>query len=377
MGRWRNFLMFGVLVAFGAGLIGSTGARGAAAGVTKSAFGKLSDGTAIEAYTLQNANGALAKVITYGATLAELEVPDRRGKLGDVVLGFDNLDGYVGEHPYFGATVGRYANRIAKGKFTLDGKEYNLAINNGPNSLHGGKIGFSRRVWKAEIVANGAEPSVKFTYVSKDGEENYPGTLTASVTYTLTKDNALKLTYNATTDKDTILNITNHSYFNLSGGSGTILNYLLQINAANFTPVDSTLIPTGEIKSVEGTPLDFRKPTAIGARIADIKDIGGYDHNYVLDGPSGKLREVARVVDPASGRVMEVSTTEPGVQFYSSIGLNGSITGKNGIAYPKYAALCLETQHYPDSPNRPNFPSTELKPGQKFHSETVYKFSTE
>jgi len=365
-----------------AGILLTLGARSQAprektgeATVEKSNFGTLDDGTVIEAFTLRNAKGAMAKVIPYGATLTELWMPDRNGKLGDVVLGFDSLKGYLGSHPYFGSTVGRYANRIAKGKFTLDGQEYTLAINNGPNSLHGGKIGFDRRVWKAEPLREPHAAAVRFTYLSPDGEENYPGNLSVSVTYTLTDENALKLDYSAKTDKATPVNLTNHSYFNLAGSGGDILGYVLYLNADWFTPVDATLIPTGEIRSVKGTPLDFTKPTPIGAHIAEIKDIGGYDHNFVINGEPGKLRLAARVSEPTSGRQMEVWTTEPGVQFYSSIGLDGTIVGKGGIAYKKYGALCLETQHYPDSPNHPNFPSTILRPGESFHSETIYKFS--
>jgi aldose 1-epimerase len=342
--------------------------------VEKASFGKTPEGVEIEAYTLYNAQGAYAKLITYGATVAELHVPDKNGKMGDVVLGFDNLAGYLGNHPHFGGAIGRYGNRIAKGKLVVDGKEYQLAINNAPNSLHGGPTGFDRRVWKGESVQVKDGAAVRFTYLSKDMEENFPGNLTATVTYTLTNTNEFKLEYTATTDKDTVVNLTNHSYFNLAG-SGDVLKHVLYLNADKYTPVDSTLIPTGEIASVENTPLDFRKPTEIGARIGEIKDIGGYDHNFVVNGEAGKLRIAARVTEPTSGRQMEVWTTEPGVQFYSAIGLNGSIVGKGGIAYPKYGALCLETQHFPDSPNRPNFPSTALKPGTKFHSETIYKFS--
>ncbi|MGC2287246.1 MAG: aldose epimerase family protein [Candidatus Acidiferrum sp.] len=344
--------------------------------VVKAAFGKLPDGTEIESYTLYNTRGASAKIITYGATLTELHVPGKNGKLGDVVLGFDNLEGYdSGPHPYFGATIGRYGNRIASGKFTLDGKEYQLAINNAPNSLHGGPTGFDKRVWKAEELKDKDGAAVRFTYLSKDGEENYPGNLKVSVTYTLTNTNELKLQYSAETDKDTVLNLTNHSYFNLSGtGEGNILKYILYINADKYTPVDSTLIPTGKIESVVGTPLDFLKPTAIGARIGELKEVGGYDHNYVLNGKAGTLRLAARVYDPESGREMEVFTTQPGVQFYSAIHLDGTLKGKDGVAYQKYGAICLETQHYPDSPNHPNFPSTELKPAEHFHLETIYKF---
>jgi aldose 1-epimerase len=374
--------MLAFLMAFGpefaAASPGGEGQTAAKKGahVEKAEFGKLPDGTAIESFTLYNSRGASAKVITYGATLTELHVPDKNGKMGDVVLGFDNLEGYLGQHPFFGGTIGRYGNRIAKGKFTLDGKEYQLFLNNGLNSLHGGQVGFNRKVWKAEEVKDKDGAAVRFSYLSKDGEENYPGNLNVSVTYTLTNTDELKLQYSAETDKDTVLNITNHSYFNLSGtDTGNILKYILYINADKYTPVDSTLIPTGELASVVGTPLDFLKSTEIGARIAEIKEIGGYDHNYVLNGKAGTLRVAAKVTDPASGREMEVLTTEPGVQFYSSIGLNGSIKGKGGVGYEKYGAICLETQHYPDSPNRPNFPSTELKPGTKFYSETIYKFS--
>ena len=336
----------------------------------------MPDGTVIDSYTLSNSQGASARVITYGATLTELHVPDKKGNMADVVLGFDNLEGYLGQHPFFGGTIGRYANRIAKGKFTLDGKKYQLAINNAPNTLHGGQVGFNRRVWKAEAVEAKAGAAIRFRYSSKDGEENYPGNVNVSVTYTLSDTNELKIEYTATTDKDTVINLTNHSYFNLAGaGSGDMLKHVLYLSADNYTPVDSTLIPTGEIKGVEGTPLDFRKPTAIGERIGQIPEIGGYDHNFVLNGTAGTMRLAARVTEPASGRQMEVWTTEPGLQFYTSIHLDGSIKGKGALAYQKFGALCLETQHYPDSPNRPNFPSTVLKPGMKFHSETIYKFS--
>jgi len=379
---WGRICMLALLMALGPEFASSAPSKEPqteakeSAHVVKAAFGKLPDGTEIESYTLYNSRGASAKVITYGATLAELFMPDRHGKMGDVVLGFDDLEGYLGQHPYFGGTIGRYGNRIAKGKFTLDGKEYQLALNNGPNSLHGGQIGFNRRVWKAEELKDKDGAAVRFSYLSKDGEENYPGNLKVSVTYTLTNTDELKLQYSAETDKDTVLNLTNHSYFNLSGtDTGTILKYVLYINADKYTPVDSTLIPTGKIESVVGTPLDFLKPTEIGARIGEIKDIGGYDHNYVLNGKAGTLRVAAKVTDPESGREMEVLTTQPGVQFYSAIGLNGSIKGKGGVAYEKYGAICLETQHFPDSPNHPIFPSTELKPGEHFHSETIYKFT--
>jgi len=345
------------------------------AAIAKSEFGKLPDGTVIESYTLYNIHGASATIITYGATLTQLFVPDKNGKLGDVVLGFDKLESYEGDpHPFFGATIGRYGNRIANGKFTLDGKEYHLYINNPPNSLHGGKVGFDRRVWKAASSEDAQGESVRFTYVSPDGEEGYPGTLTVNVTYTLTASNELQINYTAETDKPTVLNLTNHSYFNL-GGTGDVLKHVLELHADNYTPVDATLIPTGQIASVAGTPLDFRKPTPIGAHIGEIQEIGGYDHNFVVNGKPGTLRLAAKVHDPSTGRRMEVWTTEPGMQFYSAIHLDPSIVGKGGKAYQKYGALCLETQHYPDSPNHPTFPTTVLRPGQKFRSETIYKFS--
>jgi aldose 1-epimerase len=382
MTQFAKIFILAILLAVGPQL-GATAAQSSSqviakmhSHVEKHAFGQTPDGTAIESYTAYNSQGASAKFISYGATLTELHVKDRTGKLGDVVLGFDDLQGYLGNHPFFGATIGRYANRIAKGTFTLDGKTYHLPINNAPNSLHGGDQGFSRRVWKGEVLNLPDGSGVRFTYLSKDGEEGYPGNVTVTVTYLLTDKNELKIRYAAETDQDTVVNLTNHSYFNLSGsGSRDILKYVLYLNADKYTPVDSTLIPTGEIAGAAGTPLDFRKATSIGAHIAELKEIGGYDHNFVLNGQPGTLRIAARVTDPDSGREMEVWTTAPGVQFYSSIHLNGSIKGKGGVAYQKYGAICLETQHYPDSPNHANFPSTELKPGQHFHSETIYKFS--
>ena len=343
--------------------------------IAKKSFGKLPDGTEIEEYTLGNAKGAVAKVITYGATLTELWMPDRSGQNADIVLGYDHLEGYLGNHPFFGATIGRYGNRIAKGKFSLDGHEYSLYLNNGPNSLHGGKEGFNRKVWKAEPVSATGGAAVKFTYVSKDGEEGYPGTLVTSVTYELTDDNALKITYHASTDKPTVVNLTNHSYFNLSGaGTGDVLKEVLELDADRYTPVDDTLIPTGQLLPVEGTPYDFRKATAIGAHSAEVPKLGGYDNNFVLNGEPGKLRKAGSLYDPASGRHMELETTEPGVQIYMSLGLDGSIKGIGG-AYQKYGAVCLETQHFPDSPNHANFPSTVVRPGKDYHSETIYKFS--
>ncbi len=333
---------------------------------------QTADEAQIIEYTLRNRRGMIAKIINYGATLRELWVPDRQGKATDVVLGFDDVRAYFEKHPHFGGTIGRYANRIAKGQFTLDGKTYQLALNDGNNCLHGGTVGFDHRVWKGEQIENSQGVSVRFTYVSKDGEENFPGTVTATVMYTLTDENELKLEYTAETDKSTPVNLTNHSYFNLSGG-GDVLEHVLYLNADEYTPTDAGLIPTGEIRSVEGTPLDFRKPTAIGARIAKLKEVGGYDHNFAVKGTNGTLRLAATVKDPKSGRKMEVWTTEPGIQFYSAIHLNG-ITGKRGAVYQKYGALCLETQHYPDSPNHSNFPSTILGPDARFRSQTIYKF---
>jgi aldose 1-epimerase len=346
------------------------------AAVETSKFGTLDDGKVVELYTLKNAKGATAKVITYGATLTELWVPDRSGKLGDVVLGFDNLQGYLGKHPWFGATVGRVANRIAKGKFTLDGKEYSLEINDPPNSLHSGSKDLSRVVWKAEPVHERNGAAVRFTYDSPDGDEGFPGRLSVTVLYRLTNNNELQLEYTAKTDKATPVNLTNHSYFNLDGDKN-VLGEVLQLNAEKYTPVDATLIPTGEIRSVKGTPLDFTHPVAIGARIAEMKgEPGGYDHNFVLSTDRGKLKLAASVVDPTSGRKMEVWTTEPGVQFYSGNFLDGTLTGKRGIVYGKHSGFCLETQHFPNAVNQPTFPSVILRPSSVYSTQTTYKFST-
>jgi aldose 1-epimerase len=346
--------------------------KGTEAKVTYSNFGRTSDGKGVELYTLTNGKGMEAKIMTLGAAVVSLTAPDKNGNYADVVLGMDKLEGYLGGVPYFGAVVGRYGNRIAKGQFTLEGQAYKLAVNNGENSLHGGLKGFDKQVW----TAKDAEGGVEFTYVSRDGEEGYPGTLTAKVLYTVTPENELKLEYTATTDKPTVVNLTNHSYFNLAG-EGDILQHQVMIDADRFTPVDQGLIPTGELKPVEGTPFDFRKPTAIGARIdqpdEQLKFGGGYDHNWVLNG-SG-MRKAAEVYEPKTGRVMEVLTQEPGLQFYTGNFLDGTITGKGGRAYQKRAAFCMETQHFPDSPNKPSFPTTELKPGQTYHTVTVYRFS--
>ena len=321
--------------------------------------------------------------MTYGGIILSLRVPDKDGALGDVVLGYDALGGYEKASPYFGAIIGRYGNRIAHGKFSLDGKEYSLAVNNGPNALHGGKKGFDKVVWRAEPFQKPEGVGVVFSYTSADGEEGYPGKLEATVTYTLSDANALTFDYHATTDKATPVNLTQHTYFNLAGdGSGDILGHELTLKASRLTPVDSTLIPTGELRSVTGTPFDFTAPHAIGERIGaddeQIKFGGGYDHNFVLDRePGDSLQLAARVHEPKTGRIMEVTTTEPAVQFYSGNFLDGSITGKGGHAYKHRTGLCLETQHYPDSPNKPEFPSTVLKPGQEYRSRTVYTFSTD
>jgi aldose 1-epimerase len=348
------------------------------AGIQKLDFGKTADGSPVDLYVLTNANGMTAKVMTYGALLTELLVPDRTGKVEDVVLGFDDLKSYLAGHPFFGATVGRVANRVAKGKFTLDGKEYRLAVNNGPNSLHGGKKGFDKVVWKAEPIKSADGSAVKFTYLSPDGEEGYPGNLSVSVTYTLTNQNELRIDYTATTDKPTPVNLTNHTYFNLAGAKASdILGHELMLNADRYTPADGTLIPTGEIKPVKGTPLDFTTPTAIGARIAQLKTKPvGYDHNFVLNGGGKSLALAARVREPKTGRVMEMYTTEPGVQFYTGNFLDGSVKGRGGVAYAKHQGFCLEAQHFPDSVNHANFPSIILTPGKTYTQTTVYKFPT-
>lgn len=337
--------------------------------ITKTEFGTLSNGTAVDLYTLTNAHGMVAKVMNYGATLVELHVPDKNGKTADVVLGFDDLKSYVERNPLFGSTVGRVANRIANAKFTLNGVEYQLSKNAGPHHIHG-KL--DKVVWKAHPVEGKDGPSVMFTYLSPAKEEGYPGDLSIIVIYTLTHTNELKIDYKATTDQPTPVNLTNHSYFNLAG-SGDILEHELMLTADKYTVADSALIPTGEIRSVAGTPLDFTKPTPIGARIAQVGS--GYDHNYVLNNNDGTLALAGRVRDPKSGRVMEVLTTEPGVQLYTANHLN--MTGKRGAAYKKHAGLCLETQHFPDSVNHPDFPSTILNPGKTYSQVTIFRFAAE
>jgi aldose 1-epimerase len=346
--------------------------------VEKQPYGKTADGKPVDMYVLTNSHGMKAKVITYGAILTDLEVPDRDGKVGNVVLGFDDLKGYLTAHPFFGATVGRVANRIAGGKFTLKGKTYRLAVNNGPNSLHGGKKGFDKVLWKAQVVRRKAGPAVQFTYESPDAEEGYPGTLSVAVTYTLTDDNEIKIDYKATTDKATPVNLTNHSYFNLAGPqSGTILGHELMLAADKYTPVDDALIPTGEIKPVKGTPLDFTKAKKIGADIAEVKgDPNGYDHNFVLRKGKKRLKRAARVYEPKTGRAMDMYTTEPGVQFYTGNFLDGKVKGKGGVAYKKHQGFCLEAQHFPDAVHHKNFPSIILEPGKTYTQTTVYKFSS-
>jgi aldose 1-epimerase len=334
----------------------------------------------VEIYTLRNRRGAEARVMTYGATLVSLKVPDRAGHFEDVLLGFDQLGTYEEDTHYIGQVIGRYANRIAKGRFTLNGVEYKLATNNNGNHLHGGLRGFDKVVWKARPLNAKAGSAIEMTYLSRDGEEGYPGTLTVKVVYTLTEANELRLEYSATTDKDTVVNLTNHAYFNLAGqGNGDILKHLLTINADRFTPTDAGSIPTGELRAVKGTPFDFRRATAIGARIGQdeeqLKFGNGYDHNFVVNGRAGALRLAARASEPTTGRVMEVWTTQPGVQLYTGNYLEGAADGKGGKPYRNRYGFCLETQHFPDSPNRPEFPSTVLRKGARFSSTTVYKFS--
>ncbi len=342
--------------------------------ITKQAFGHTSEGTAVDIYTL--ADGKVeARIMTYGGIIVSLRTPDRNGKIDDVVLGCDSVEKYEAQTAHFGGIIGRYANRIAHGSFQLDGKTYSIPKNDGDNALHGGTRGFDKVVWGAKEIVDGIE----LTYVSKDGEQGFPGTLSTTVRYTL-KGSILRIEYAATTDKDTVLNLTNHSYFNLAGqGKGDVLGHVLKINASRMTPVDSVLIPTGELKSVAGTPFDFRTPHAIGERIntddAQLSLGKGYDHNFVLDHPPGQLAEAAEAYEPTTGRILKVFTTEPGLQIYTGNFLDGSITGKEGRVYNRRFAFCLETQHFPDSPNHASFPSTELKPGRKFHSVTVFQFS--
>jgi aldose 1-epimerase len=345
--------------------------------ISRTPFGQTAAGEAVDLYTLTNAAGLEVRVATYGGTLVALLAPDRDGNLGDVLHGFDSLAGYLGDHPYFGSLIGRYGNRIARGRFELDGATYALPVNNGENHLHGGPGGFHRRVWRASVAGD----TLGLTYVSADGEEGYPGRLTVAVAYTLTDAGELRIAYAARTDAPTVLNLTNHAYFNLAGG-GDILGHELQIDAAEFIPVDENQIPTGELRPVAGTPMEFTAPTPIGARIGDDDEQlrfgnGGFDHTWVLSSAGDLGRRAARVREPGSGRVLEVYTTQPGVQFYSGNFLDGSLRGKGGVAYAKHSALCLETQHFPDSPNQPAFPSTVLRPGERYYQTTIYKLGVE
>ncbi|HEV7350787.1 aldose epimerase family protein [Telluribacter sp.] len=348
--------------------------------VTKAEFGQLPDGQQASLYTLTNANGMTVRITNYGGIITHIMVPDKDGNMADVALGFDSLAAYVNGNPFFGALVGRYGNRIAKGKFNLDGQTYSMVTNNGPNHLHGGKVGFDKVIWKTEEMKTDEGVGLRMTYLSKDGEEGYPGNLDVTVTYTLDNDNGLLIDYKATTDKATVVNLTNHSYFNLSGKEGTVLNHEVMLDADSLVAVDATLIPTGKLIPVEGTPFDFTKPAPIGDRIDDmsheqIKNGGGYDHCWVINRADQSMVRFATVHEPESGRFMEVYTTEPGVQFYTGNFLNGKAQGK-GKTYNKRSGFCLETQHFPDSPNQPQFPSVVLRPDEQYHTMTRFKFST-
>ena len=363
-----------------AALVGTSMAAAQTRGITRQTWGKTAAGEAVELYTLTNGKGASVQIATLGGTVVSLKVPDKAGALGDVVLGFDSLEGYLGAHPFFGVLVGRYGNRIGNAQFTLDGKTYTLAKNNGVNTLHGGRKGFDKYVWKAREVPSPDGLAIELTHVSPDGDEGYPGTLSVTVRYTWTESTGLRIDYTATTDKPTVLNLTNHSYFNLSAGaSATILDHTLHLLADTFTPVDKGLIPTGELRAVAGTAFDFSKPRRIGEFIdatdEQIAFGGGYDHNFVFRQPPGTMRLGARVVDPASGRILDLTTTEPGVQFYTGNFLDGSLKGRGGKPYVKRSGFCLETQHYPDSPNKPAFPSVVLRPGETYKTTTQYTFS--
>jgi aldose 1-epimerase len=347
--------------------------------LTQGPFDRTPDGKVVDRITLRNGNGIEMTVLTYGGVITSLKTPDRTGALDDIVLGFDDLKSYLEKSPYFGCLIGRYGNRIAKGRFSLEGQTYTLATNNGANHLHGGVKGWDKAVWGFDLFQNATGVGVVLTHTSADGDEGYPGTVKAKVTYTLTEKDALIVDYEATTDKATVINLTQHSYFNLAGTKATdILGHELMLNAAQYTPVDDTLIPTGQIATVEGTPFDFRTSTAIGARINDKNEQltrgKGYDHNFVLTRTAPGLVEAARVTEPLTGRTMAIATTEPGIQFYSGNFLDGTLTGKAGRVYPNRSGFCLETQHYPDSPNRPNFPTTTLKPGETYKSQTVFTF---
>ncbi len=361
-----------------AGAVGCSTMKQVTPGIETQAWGTLPDGRQVHLYTLRNRNGVEARISDYGGIVTSLKVPDRAGQMGDVVLGYDDLAGYLKESPYFGCLVGRYGNRIARGRFTLDGVTYTLATNNYPNHLHGGLRGFDKRLWTAATEVRSAGPVLELSYVSADGEEGYPGTLRVKAVYTLTADNALRLDYTARTDKATVVNLTQHSYFNLAG-RGDILGHEVQIHADRYTPVDSTLIPTGELRAVEGTPFDFRAPTAIGARVnagdEQLRFGGGYDHNWVIADKPGEVRLQAVVHEPVTGRVLEVLSDQPGLQFYGGNFLDGTITGKGGWTYQHRNGFCMEPQHFPDSPNKPEFPSVVLRPGQTYRNTILYRFS--
>ncbi len=357
--------------------------------MTSEPFGHTKDRVAVEIYTLRNSAGCEARITNYGGIVVSLKMPDKNGHFDDVVMGFDKLDDYLSpayakSNPYFGALIGRYGNRIDHGLFVLDGKDCHVGINNDSNSLHGGKVGFNQRVWSARPGAGTTGATLELRYVSMDGEEGFPGTLTTTAVYTLTDKNELKLQFTATTDKPTIVNLTNHSYFNLKGaGNGTILDHLLTIHGERFTPINAESIPTDELKPVKGTPFDFTQPAKIGQRIGDddeqLKNGKGYDHNFVLDGyvPGGAPRVIARVEEPVSGRVLEVESDQPGVQFYTGNFLDGSLTGKGGKIYPYRGAFCLEPQHYPDTPNHPQWPSVVLRPGETYRHTIIFRFGVQ
>lgn len=373
--RSLSLLMWWSLVAF---MGASVAQRGGA--VKKESFGTTPDGQPVELYTLTNRHGAQARIATRGGAVVSLKVPDRAGRFDDVVLGFDTLEGYLNDTKYIGVLIGRYGNRIAKGRFTLNGVGYKLATNNGENHLHGGVRGFDKVIWRARPLRMRNGAALELSYLSRDGEEGYPGNLSVRVVYTLTDADELRIDYSATTDKDTVVNLTQHNYYNLAGqGHGDILGHQLRINASRFTPTDANSIPTGELRGVRGTPFDFTRPHAIGERInqpnEQLKFGNGYDHNFVLDGQMGRLHRAASVYEPTTGRVMEVWTSEPGMQLYTGNFLDGSETGKDGQVYQQHDGFCLETQHFPDSPNHPRFPSTVLRRGARYQTTTIYKFS--
>ncbi|HOZ20523.1 MAG TPA: aldose epimerase family protein [bacterium] len=347
-------------------------------GCTYAPFGRSASGEEVMLYTLANTRGTLVKITPFGGIITSIIVPDRDGRMGDIVLGFDDLSGYTDKVPYFGAIIGRYGNRIAGGRFSLDGRTFSLACNNGPNHLHGGIRGFDKVLWRAEAVQE-EMPGITLTYLSRDMEEGYPGNLAVEVIYTLTDDDRLVIDYSAVTDKKSVINLTNHTYFNL-GGMGEILDHELFIDADRYTPTDAGLIPTGELTPVQDTPFDFRTTQVIGARIGardeQLVRAGGYDHNYVLNGKMGELKRAGAAFEPRSGRVVEVWTTEPGMQFYTGNFLDGTLTGKGGMVYRRRTGFCLETQHFPDSPNQPEFPTTVISPGENWHSQTVFRFMT-